>query len=330
MNDGMLKNIVELIKNNQNFVLTSHVNPDGDSIGSEIALYYYLKNLQKNANIINYSSTPENYLFLDKLRIIEKFDENKHKDVLLNSDVIFILDTNEYKRLKNMEKFVASSHAKKICIDHHLGLNKNGFDLYATDEGSPATGEILYKLFNYIGSNSINSDIATALYTAIMTDTGSFRFPRTSPETHTITAKLIEKGADPVEIYSQVYGRSSVGRVRLLSRFLDVIHLEYNNKLIYSVITLKDFSETGTNEYDSDGFSHFLMNLESSQISVIFTEAKTGIKLSFRSKGDIYVNELAKEFGGGGHKNAAGAWITGYKMPVLINEVITKAKKYIK
>lgn len=329
MNDGMLKNIVELIKNNQNFVLTSHVNPDGDSIGSELALYYYLINLQKNANIINYSSTPDNYLFLDKSKIIEKFDENKHKEVLLNSDVIFILDTNEYKRLKNMENWVANSPAKKICIDHHLGSNKNGFNLYATDESSPATGEILYKLFTYGGTNHINSEIATALYTAIMTDTGSFRFPRTSPETHRITAKLIEKGADPVGIYSQVYGRSSVGRVRLLSRFLDGIHLEYDNKLIYSAITQKDFSETGTNEYDSDGFSHFLMNLESSQIGIIFTEAKTGVKLSFRSKGDIYVNELAKEFGGGGHKNAAGAWVTGYNIPALIDEVMLKAKKYI-
>ncbi len=199
----MFENIVKLVENHKKFVITSHVNPDGDSIGSEIALYLYLKNLGKNARIINYSLTPDNYKFLDKNNVIEKFDEEKHKEVIENTEIIFILDTNEYSRTRTMEPLIKNSSAKKICIDHHLGSNQNGFDYYISDIDSPATGEILYRFFNST-ENSINTDIAEALYTAIMTDTGSFRFPRTDYETHKITAELIKAGADPVKLFSEV------------------------------------------------------------------------------------------------------------------------------
>jgi phosphoesterase RecJ-like protein len=325
----MLEKILDLIKNSAKFVITSHVNPDGDSIGSEIALYKYLINKEKEAKIINYSLTPRNYLFLDSNNIIEKFDENRHKKSIYDADVIFILDTNEYSRLRTMAPLIKESQAKKICIDHHLGEN-NGFDYYLSDIESASTGEILFRLFTLNGSDSINKDIAVPLYTAIMTDTGSFRFPRTDSETHQITAKLIEKGADPVEIFSEVYDKAPFGRLKLLSRFLNNLTLAYDGKLIYGPIYLKDFEDTETNVFDTEGFSHHIMGLGSVQIGIIFTETQKGIKVSFRSKGEIYCNELAKEFGGGGHKNAAGAWIDKVKMESLIKEVITKAKKYLK
>ncbi|KXK45449.1 MAG: DHH domain-containing protein [Chlorobi bacterium OLB5] len=143
----MIKDIVDLIYNNQEFILTSHVNPDGDSIGSEIALYLYLKSLGKNARILNYSPTPENYTFLDKDKVIEQFDEGVHKDLILNADVIFILDTNEYQRLRTLAPFIQTSKAKKILIDHHLGFDPGNFDKYIVDTDSPSTGEILYKFF---------------------------------------------------------------------------------------------------------------------------------------------------------------------------------------
>jgi len=325
----MLQNILDLIRNNRNFVITSHVNPDGDSIGSELALYKYLKNLHKNAKIINHSLTPENYVFLDTEKIIEKFDENKHKQFIYDSEVIFILDTNEYSRLRSLEDHVKNSTAKKVCIDHHLGTNPNGFDYYISDIESPATGEILFKLFMLNGNNSIDTDMARSLYTAIMTDTGSFRFPRTDSETHKITAKLIEYGVDPVEIYNEVYDKSKVGKLKLLARFLESVKLVYDNKLAYAHIYVRDFEATNTNVFDTEGFSHHLMSIDSVQISVILTEVKTGIKLSFRSKGEVYVNELAKQFGGGGHKNAAGAFIQGSDMEDLTGQVIVKARDFI-
>jgi phosphoesterase RecJ-like protein len=325
----MLSTILDLIKNNGNFIITSHVNPDGDSIGSELALHKYLKNLHKNPKIINHSSTPDNYVFLDANKVIEIFDENKHLRAIKESDVIFVLDTNEYSRLRTMESSVKNSPAKKVCIDHHLGSNRNGFDYYISDIDSPATGEILYKLFTLNGNNAIDIDIARALYTAIMTDTGSFRFPRTDSETHQIIARLIELGVDPVEIYNEVYDRSKIGRLKLLAKFLESIKLTYDDRVAYAHIFQKDFEETGTNVFDTEGFSHHLMSIESVQISVILTEVKRGIKLSFRSKDEIYVNELAKEFGGGGHRNAAGAFITDSNMEELTGKVILKARDFI-
>lgn len=325
----MLEKIINLIKNSNNFVITSHVNPDGDSIGSEIALCLYLKNLGKNARIINYSLTPDNYKFLNKYGIIEKFNENIHIDIINNSDVIFILDTNEFSRIRTMASYIQQSSAKKICIDHHLVSDNNGFDYSIFDTESPATGEILYNLFSKLDPNLINTEIAEALYTAIMTDTGSFRFPRTDSETHTITAKLIIAGADPVKLYSEVYDKASIRRLKLLSIFLGNLTLLYDEKVVYGVLPLKVFEETKTNVFDTEGFSQYLMSIGTVQISLIFTETQKGIKVSFRSKGNLFVNELAKEIGGGGHQNAAGAFIVKGNLEKIKEEVISKAKKYI-
>lgn len=325
----MFEFILNLTDTKDNFILTSHVNPDGDSIGSELALYYFLKNKGKTAKIINYSATPQNYIFLDKYNIIEKFDENIHKNSINEAEVIFILDTNEYSRVKTMAPFIKESPALKVCIDHHLGFEKNGFDHIYSDIESPSTGEILYKMFKSCGNNTITKEIADNLYTAIMTDTGSFRFPRTDSETHRITAELIDIGVNPVDIYSEVYNKSTIGRLKLLSIFLKKLTIEYDGRLIYSILRQKDFEETGTTEFDTDGFSHPMMSLESVQIAVIFTEGKRGTKVSFRSKGNIPVNELAKEFGGGGHKNAAGAWLERKDLENIFPEVILKAKNYI-
>ena len=326
----MFKDIANLIKNNQDFIITSHVNPDGDSIGSEIALYAYLKKSGKNPKIISYSETPSNYTFLDRGNVIEKFNETEHSKAIGNADVIFILDTNDYNRVKSMAPYIQNSKAKKVCIDHHEGFNKNGFDYYISDTDSPSTGEILYKFFKSIGGNVIDNKIAEALYTAIMTDTGSFKFPRTDSETHTITADLLGYDIKPIDVYSEVYDKSTLGKLQFLGRFLDRIKTEYNGKMIYSSVYQKDFAETGTDQYATEGFSQHLMSVGTVQISVLFTETKNGVKISFRSKGEIPVNELAKEFGGGGHKNAAGASIDGGNMEKIKKETIEKAEKYIK
>ncbi|HEY3251430.1 MAG TPA: bifunctional oligoribonuclease/PAP phosphatase NrnA [Ignavibacteria bacterium] len=309
--------------------MTSHVNPDGDSIGSEIALYKYLLKKGKSAKIINYSKTPDNYTFLDKDEIIEQFDEEKHKDIISRADVIFILDTNEYARVRTLAPFIRESKAKKVMIDHHMGFGKNGFDYYISDTEAPSTGEILFRFFKYTGE-SIDEEIATALYTAIMTDTGSFKFERTDPETHLIAAELLGYGINPYKIYSEVYNKATPGKLKLLGRFLENIKLDFNNRFAYSILLTKDFEETGTDEYATDGYSQHLLSLESVVVGVIITQTKRGVKLSFRSKGTIPVNKLAGEFSGGGHVNAAGAFIEGGNVDELTKEVISKSEKYIK
>jgi phosphoesterase RecJ-like protein len=330
----MNNEIVDLISKNQEFILTSHVNPDGDSIGSEIALQIYLKNLGKTARIINYSATPANYTFLDKDSSIEQFNEEKHVQAIENADVIFILDTNEYERVRTMAPYIRASKAKKILIDHHLGLIVNNFDHYISDTDSPATAEILFRFFKDIGGREkkdvITKDMAVALYTGIMTDTGSFKFDRTSPETHRIAAELLSHGINPFDVYSEVYNRATIGKLHLLGRFLNNIKLEYDNKVAYSTVKQSDFAETDTEEYAIEGFSSHLMSLETVMLGIVITETKRGVKLSFRSKGNVYSNELAKEFGGGGHQYASGTFIPGADIDRLTKEVMEKSKKYIK
>jgi phosphoesterase RecJ-like protein len=326
----MYEKIVDLIRVSKDFVLTSHVNPDGDSIGSEIAFYKYLEKTGKNAKIINYSETPYNYTFLDTNGIIEKFDENRHGKLIENADVVLILDTNEYSRLRTMEPFVKSSKAKKVCIDHHAGINGSSFDMYISDTSSPATAEILYKFFEKINADDlIDKQMAVALYTAIMTDTGSFRFPRTSAESHRIASRLIEKGVDPFEVYSEVYNQSAPGRLKLLARFLNNLETAFSGKLVYSYLKNNDFIETGTNEMDTDGFSGNLMSVAGVKVCIVILETPKGIKLSFRSNDNIKVNELAKEFAGGGHINAAGAFVPDGNFENIKNEVISKAEKFL-
>lgn len=325
----MNNEIVDLIHKNQEFILTSHVNPDGDSIGSEIALQIFLTNLGKSAKIINYSATPSNYTFLDKDGIIEQFDELKHAPAIEKADVIFILDTNEYERVRTLAPYIRQSKAKKVLIDHHLGFDKNNFDYYITDTDSPATGEILYRFFQNISADAITKDMAVALYTAIMTDTGSFKFDRTDTETHQIIADLLKHGINPFDVYSEIYNRATIGKLHLLGRFLNRITLEYNGKLAYSQVMQTDFAETGTDEYAIEGFSSHLMSLETVELGIVITQTQRGVKLSFRSKGKVKSNELAKEFNGGGHQNASGAFIPGADINRLTEEIIEKSKKYI-
>lgn len=329
----MIKDIVDLINNKQEFILTSHVNPDGDSIGSEIALYFYLKQLGKNARILNYSPTPDNYTFLDKDKVIEQFDEVNHKRLLNDADVIFILDTNEFQRLRTLEPFIRSSPAKRVLIDHHLGFRESDFDLYIVDTDTPATGEILYRFFKYIESSQsikiLNRQIAEALYTAIMTDTGSFKYDRTDEETHIIASDLLSYGINPYEVYSEVYNKATIGKLHLLGRFLENVELMYNGRLAYSIMRQKDFAETNTDEYAIDGFTTHLMSLETVIMAIVFTETKRGVKLSFRSKGDIKSNELAKEFGGGGHQNASGTFVFGGNIDELIKTVTIASEKHL-
>lgn len=320
--------IIETLKKYNNFVITSHVNPDGDSLGCELALKHFLRKMGKTVTILNHNETPKFYEFLDKKNEILKFEYSKHLNLILNADVIIIVDTNQPDRLRSLEKPVLQSRAIKVVIDHHLEAN-NFADLYLIDEQATSTAEILYKLFNEIDSNLLDYEIAHPLYTAIMTDTGSFRFPRTDIETHQIIAHLLHFGVDPTEVYSKVYERWSLGRIQLLGKAISTIKTKYNGRLAYMICTIEMFETTGTTEVETDNFTNYPMSIEGVQIGLLFNELDDGVKISFRSKGDIPVNELAKEFGGGGHKNAAGARLFNIKLKDVLKEVLKKAEKYL-
>ena len=162
-----------------------------------------------------------------------------------------------------------------------------------------------------------------------MTDTGSFRFPRTDPEIHRIAAHLIECGADPTDIFVNVYESASLGRMRLLGEALDSMKTACEGKLAYIVCTQKMFGNTNTSEVETDNFTTFAMSLQGVHVGILFNELQNGVKISFRSKGMIPVNELAKEFGGNGHLNAAGTRLFDVKLEEIVPAVLEKAGKYL-
>ena len=317
-----------IVESHTRFVLTTHINPDGDGLGTEVALAIYLQKQGKQATIINYSATPENYLFLTQFYPILQFDPSQHSQIIENAEVIIVLDTNHPDRLVTMKPLLLSSHAVKICIDHHLEPGEFA-DLYILDESSTATGEIIYRLLSYLTGRSIDRETAVALYTAIMTDTGSFRYPKTDSETHKIIAQLVQMGADPVAIYEHVYERGSINRIHLLGLALANMQTTHNGKLAYIVITHEMFDSTSTSEIDTETFVPYTLSIDGVQIGLMFSEINGIVKINFRSKGDIWINELAKEFGGNGHKNAAGARIPNAKLDEIVAQVLEHAGLYI-
>jgi phosphoesterase RecJ-like protein len=179
------------------------------------------------------------------------------------------------------------------------------------------------------GDEYFDQTIARMLYAAIMTDTGSFRFPRTDPDIHRIAASLIEQGADPTEIYSNIYETWSPNRMRLLGEVLDTMKTRYNGKLAYLVCTQEMFQRTETTEVETDNFSTYPMNVKGVQVGILFNELPDGVKISFRSKGTIPANEMAKELGGNGHLNAAGVRLYNVNLEDVIEKAVHIAGKYL-
>jgi phosphoesterase RecJ-like protein len=326
--DHRLEEILPPFRLHRSFVLTTHINPDGDGLGSELALAFWLEDQGKEALIINTSPTPQVYQFLDPRGVIRVYDQARDAGALLAAEVIVVLDTNHPGRLDTMQEAVLKSPATKLCIDHHLDPAPFA-DLYCVDEDATSTGEIVYRLLEKLSESSISPRIAEALYCAIMTDTGSFRYPRTDPETFRIAARLIERGADPVDAYTQIYEQWSPGRMKLLGEMLAGLTLGAGGRLASVTVTREMLERTATSEEDTDTFTSYPMSIRGVVAGILFLETQRGVKISFRSRGDIPINELAQEFGGNGHKNAAGARLNDTDLPRLRQRVLAAAERYL-
>lgn len=322
------RKLKHIILNNSSFLLTTHVNPDADAIGSEVAFYYLLKILGKDAVIINHSSTPYNMEFFNVGNIIHRYEEKLHQNIFNEVDVVVALDFNRADRTVRMEQGIRSSSKLKICIDHHQDP-ENFVDHFFVDTNYCATGHIIFDFIKSTKIVELDLQIAEALYAAIMTDTGSFRFERTTSEVHKVVAELLEQGVNPEKVYDQLYDQSKFSKVRLLGRALNSIQLTGDGKIGYMVITQKDFVELDAIESDTENFVNHNLSIENVVLGILFIELKNGFKVSFRSKGNIPVNLLAKEFGGGGHINASGARFFTNNMQEMIPVIITKAITYL-
>jgi phosphoesterase RecJ-like protein len=322
------KKLENILIENKSFLLSTHVNPDADAIGSEIAMLNILNQLGKEVRIINHSAMPYNLQFLDPENKIEKYNKDKHDDLFDKSDVFVALDFNKADRIVSMQKAFEKSTTLKICIDHHQDAG-NAFEHHFVGTEYCATGHIIYDFIKQTNIAELNSEIANPIYAAIMTDTGSFRFERTNSELHRIIADLLEYDVDPVKIYGNIYDENNLNKLKIFGKALSSLKVIGNGKISYMVITQKDFEEVNAIESDTDNIVEYSLSVENVVLGMLFIEHKDGCKVSLRSKGNIPVNKLAKEFNGGGHTNAAGVRMHDSRLEEMLPKILKRAEFYI-
>lgn len=305
MDKKVVEKFQKAVEENHKFVITTHVNADGDALGSELALAQFLRSRKKQVNILNQEPVPANFAFLCKDCHIHVFDLALHKEIMEESEIIFLIDNSTPARFLHMKEEILKSKAYKICIDHHLG-SESIWDLNLVFEDACATAEIIYDLFLQLGEK-IDLKLAEAFYAGIVTDTGNFRFSKTNTKTHRIVSELLKIGVVPQKIYNDIYERNSLEYVKLMGHALSNVTKVNNGKVAYITITREMIDQCHAHAVDTSDIINPVLSISGVQLAILFKELSSGrSKASLRSKGEVDVNLLASEFGGGGHRNASG------------------------
>ncbi|EPR39231.1 phosphoesterase RecJ domain protein [Desulfococcus multivorans DSM 2059] len=302
-----MEKIIHHLRRSKRILLASHVNPDGDAVGALIALALALEKSGKRTTMYNESPIPAVYRFLPAVdRIVSRIDRNTTP-----FDAVVILDCSNMDRIGRLAADAASLGVT-LNIDHHP--SNTGFgDLQYVDTGACSTAEMVYRIVKAIGV-SMDRDISTAIYTGILTDTGSFRFANTNQTAFSICLEMTENGVDPYTVAQHVYGTYSIGRIKLLNLALDSIEIAENGKLSFMMLTRDMLEETGTQPEDVDGMINYAKSIKDVKVAVLIQERagnddsrnKNNFYVSLRSDGSVDVAALAASFGGGGHHRAAG------------------------
>ncbi len=311
MKINKLSELTAFLSRASGIVITTHSNPDGDAIGSSLALYHYFKEAGKKVSLIVPNKYPEFISWLpgNGEIIVFEDDRERSKSVFSEADIIFCLDYNAIHRSGSLKDSIAASAAFRIMIDHHPEPEIEEFDYVISTTETSSTAELIYDfIVESTGNQFINKDIATCLYVGIMTDTGSFSFACNRPATFYVTAKLLETGIDGEWIHRMVYDTFSENRLRLLGYSLSeklVVHREFATA--YIALSKEELKKFKYQVGDTEGIVNYALSIKGVKMAVLLTERNSKIRLSFRSKGNFSVNEIArKHFQGGGHRNAAG------------------------
>ncbi len=303
--------ILAVVGGHRRFIITTHTNPDLDALGSELALDEYLRMRGGHVSILNSDPVPEPHHFVDPERRIRTYRPRRHAQIVERAEVAFVLDVcGGWNRVGRIGEALAHGHARTVRIDHHPDALRFT-DLEVLDDQSAATAELIYDMVTESGG-TITPTMARALYVAILTDTGSFRYPKTSPKTHRIAAELIVAGANPAELYKIVYNQYSLRRLRLQGRTMEAMQSGAGGRMVWSVLDQDTLRAYQVKVADLDNFAGLGMQVAGVQVCVLCVELPKGeVRISLRSDGAVPVNDLAVEWGGGGHASASGATLKG-------------------
>jgi phosphoesterase RecJ-like protein len=291
------------------FVLISHIRPDCDALGSELGMADVLRAVGKQVRIINAHRTPPALNFLDPAGNIEVLGDDVDAEEI-SADCLMILDTSAWAQLGDMGDVIRSSRADKIVLDHHVGEDDLGATMYK-DYQAEATGHLVVQAADALGV-PLTRQIAVPLFAAVATDTGWFRFGNVTSETYRVVSRLIDAGVVPSEVYGDLYERDTLGRLKLRGLILSRTTSELDGALMHTYVNKEDFEATGAEPSDTEDVINLTLAVAGAKAAVIFVgQVRGGYKLSFRSRCGMDCNEVARHFGGGGHKAAAGAFQEG-------------------
>lgn len=298
-----IERINEEIAINRTFLITTHENPDGDAVGSTLALANYLTRLGKEVTIYYKDPIPDLYVFLPMA------DKVKHTIPIGVFDVCFVLDIGEFKRAgEDLVSF--SGVGKYINIDHHLECDYFG-SINLIDADASATGALIYRIIKAAGGE-IDYPTALCIYTAVITDTGSFRYSNANPEAFTIAAEMVELGVNAWYVAERLYERQPKERLALLALALATLEVSSRGDWAAVTVTLDMYEKSGAGSELTDGFVNYPRSIRGVEVAVFFRELMPGkFKVGFRSKGKVNVSAIAQDFRGGGHHNAAGCTLSG-------------------
>jgi Exopolyphosphatase-related proteins len=305
--------LLKIVDRYERFVITSHVRPDADAIGSEIGLAMFLQQRGKQVRIINPSPTPEHLKFLDPQGLAQKIGGPITVESACDTDVHIVVDTSAWQQLQEVSEVLKKTQAVKVVIDHHLSSDDLGAELFK--DVSAAAAGVLVTEFIEASGDSFSLPQATALFAAIATDTGWYRFSNVDSRTLAAAARLVDRGVEPHLIYRELYERSSLARLKLHSVVLGRVTLSCQNKVAHTLVTRQDFVETGALPTDTEELVNECLTVEGTEAAFILVEQPDGrIKGSLRSRSRVSVASIAEQFGGGGHRQAAGVMLPG---PIL-------------
>lgn len=316
---------VELVRGHNSFVLTSHMRPDCDAIGSELALALALRALGKRVQIVNGDDVPLHIAFIDPQHDVLVLGRDL-QPAEVRPDVLIVLDTSAWAQLGPMADVVRNTAAKKIVIDHHVSQDDMGAVAFKDTE-SEATGRLVLAAIDALGV-AVTPEMATPLFAAIATDTGWFRFNSVTALTYAAVGRLVHSGAKPSAIFAALYEQNTLARLHLQGRILNATKTELDGRLIYSAATPQDLAETGAEATDTEDVVNRLLGVTGVEVALLFLEiGPQETKVSLRSRTGFDVRKVAEQFGGGGHSAASGVRYPGPLAPAMaaLNAAVRKA-----
>ena len=318
----MFEKLIPELLSHKKIGVFSHVRPDGDCLGSQIALCLWLEKNGVESTAFNEDVVSKNMEWLTEFKEIQKPEQSN----LNEFDAFAFVDGNALHRFGETAKKISELEKPLYMIDHHP-QPEEVFKEFVSKTDASSTCELLYNLYAEHDSSQIDEHSAKAMYVGIVTDTGSFQFDSVKPATMKAAANLLELGNfTPDEVVQKVYSSKPMKQIKLLGLALETISLHENQQIATMFVTKAMFQETGTSNEDTEGFVAYPLSIEGVKACIFFREDEDRIKLSLRSQSDIDVNEWARELNGGGHKKAAGAWYNG-NMNSAIEDVIRIGRK---